>query len=121
MNTLELGHAGESMAAEYHESNGWDVIKRNYSCHAGEIDIIAKRGSLIAFVEVKTRRTMAFGRPSEAVGKEKQAHIKRAAAFYVREALDRTGAANGHEFRFDVIEVLARESGALINHIENAF
>ena len=63
MGNRELGNIGERAAAELLQNDGYEILERNYRCQAGEIDIIAVRGSEIAFVEVKTRRNHNYGRP----------------------------------------------------------
>lgn len=111
MNNRELGMLGENMAAHLMEKKGYTIIRRNYRCKAGEIDIIAVKAEELVFAEVKTRQSFAYGRPCEAVGKEKQKHIKQAASCYLREN-GKTGKAK--RLRFDVMEII-------INHIEGAF
>lgn len=109
MERKKLGYLGEDTAAEYLMRDGYRVIERNFKCNLGEIDIIARRGDTLAFVEVKTRQDEFFGRPAEAVGREKQRHIRRVAEIFLyRRRL------NPLKTRFDVIEVE-------INHIQDAF
>ncbi|MFP5299074.1 MAG: YraN family protein, partial [Actinomycetota bacterium] len=61
-----LGRSGEDLAAAFYERQGF-TVSRNYRCREGEIDLIAARGSLVVFCEVKTRSTDYFGLPAEAV------------------------------------------------------
>lgn len=108
-----LGRVGENKAAEFLKSKGYKILEKNYRKRSGEIDIIAKDGDTIVFVEVKTRADDSFGSPAEAVNKEKQAkYFKVATAYLVAKF-------NSEEInsRFDVIEI---EDGK-INHVENAF
>lgn len=104
-----IGDAGEDFAARILSLKGYRVLERKYRCKAGEIDIVAEKDSELVFVEVKTRQTAAFGRPAEAVTREKQRHIKNTAAYYLK-AHGRTHSL----ISFQVIELV-------INQIENAF
>lgn len=107
----KLGKKGERAARSYLKRGGWKIIARNYENPFGEVDIIAKKGDTLAFIEVKTRLTDSFGSPSEAVTPQRQQRYIRAANyFFVNAEPDCT-------VRFDVIEVF----GDKINHIENAF
>ena len=71
MGNRELGRIGEQAAAELLRMEGYEILERNYRCQAGEIDLIAARGSEVSFVEVKTRRNDHYGDPCEAVGAQK--------------------------------------------------
>ncbi|MDD3114331.1 MAG: YraN family protein [Anaerovibrio sp.] len=117
MDNKTLGNKGERLAAEYLGSHGYRIVETNYRCQFGEIDIIASRGDLLVFAEVKTRRSLRFGRPGEAVDFCKQRKITRTAAWYIHgKKLD-----NCH-FRFDVLEILRSPAGQMsLNHIKNAF
>lgn len=113
MNTVSIGKAGEDIACKYLVQNGYIIIKRNYRAANGEIDIIAKRGGHIAFVEVKTRYNTDFGLASDAVNYQKQQKIIRTArAFLVSYK-------NFEDVSFDVCEVYTGDR--CINYIENAF
>ncbi len=106
-----LGFAGENRAAEYLKKNGYEILKRNFKCKLGEVDVIAKKDDVVAFIEVKTRSGDSFGQPNEAVGLNRQNRYKNCARyFFMGREIDCT-------VRFDVIEVT--EEG--VNHIENAF
>lgn len=118
MTTREIGEFGEIEACSFLEKKGIQIIKRNYSCRTGEIDIIAKDGDVYIFCEVKTRVRTDFGTAGEFVDYKKQERIIKTALYYtMRDDLD---------MRFDVIEVYYRMAGDCIavtgiNHIENAF
>lgn len=112
MDNIKLGRIGEETAAEILRSKGFQIMRRNYRCSLGEVDIIAAKGNLISFVEVKTRQSSAYGRPCESVGKTKQKHIKDAAVCYLKE-LERKGYVPGR-ISFDVMEITAE-------HIKGAF
>ena len=112
-----LGALGEEAAAEHLERNGYSILERNYRSRIGEIDIIARHGEDIVFVEVKTRKSSRFGLGEEAVGRQKQVALARLAAQYL--AQNRLGGLN---CRFDVVVI--RRTGAPvfeIEHIPNAF
>ena len=64
---FDLGRCGEDFAVRLLELDGYEILARNFRCKEGEIDIVASRCGDLAFTEVKTRRTAAFGRPSEAL------------------------------------------------------
>ncbi|MBO5059422.1 MAG: YraN family protein [Clostridia bacterium] len=118
MTAKEAGVFGETKACEFLEKNGVAVLKRNFHCRMGEIDIIAKDGGTIVFVEVKTRASKAYGTPAEFVDFKKQEKITKTALYY----LGRDDA----DMRFDVIEVMYRVCGDVfcvteINHIKSAF
>lgn len=80
-----LGRRGEQVAADYLESLGILVVERNWRCPEGEIDIVALDGDALVIVEVKTRRSLDYGHPFEAVGKAKLARLHRLAAAWCRE------------------------------------
>lgn len=113
-NTRKTGQEYEAMAAKYLEEKGYGILERNYRCPYGEIDIIAKDGSYLVFVEVKYRGSAAWGIPEEAVDGRKQRRISRAALSYYGHH----GYEQGIPCRFDVIGVDGR---GMISHIENAF
>lgn len=116
MNTKILGNRGEDAAASFLERHGLSVLERNFRVKTGEIDIIARDGRTLVFVEVKTRRTEAYGRPGAAVGFRKQQKIIECARWYLRQRQ-----IESCPCRFDVIEVLAGEGHARIRHIKGAF
>lgn len=106
-----LGFSGERKAAAYLEKQGYKIVERNYRCPFGEVDIIAERDGVLAFVEVKTRTSDYFGAPNEAVDKKRMQRYKNCVRYYfVHREIDCT-------VRFDIVEV-TREG---VNHIENAF
>lgn len=112
MNKRKNGAQGEAEARAYLEKKGAKILEMNWRRPTGEIDIIARLGGTLLFVEVKRRATLRFGRPAEAVDRAKQAHILRTAAFYLQEHR-----LEDAPLRFDVIEVLPDG----IRHIEAAF
>lgn len=106
------GNFGEDKAAKFLKEQKYKIIKRNYKNKLGEIDIIAKQGGTVVFVEVKTRTDESFGFAAEAVDLKKQRKIKSVAVLYAQKY-------NIIDMRFDVIEVYLNEEK--INHIVNAF
>ena len=94
-----LGRKGEKLVEDYLKKQGLKIVKRNYRTPFGEADIIAEDGDEIAFVEVKTRESLAYGAPADAVGKQKQQRYKKIAEFYWIRTGEEPNA------RFDVAEV----------------
>lgn len=116
MRTKDLGAAGEDLAARYLERAGWRIVDRNVRYREGEIDLVAERAGVLAFVEVKTRRSRAFGTPAEAVTYRKRERIRRLAARYLAER--RPGAP---AVRFDVVDVLQTGDAFRVTHLEGAW
>ncbi len=113
-NHIKIGKEGEKLAADYLIKNGFEVIKRNYRYRRFEIDIIAKKGDTLVFVEVKTRSANYFGEPEEAVADKQAAQIMEAAENFILET-DWEG-----DIRFDIISILKRRENQ-ITHFEDAF
>jgi putative endonuclease len=111
-----LGAKGEQLAADFLRRRGYEVIARNFRYDRGEIDIIAKKGELISFCEVKTRTSNAYGSGEDAVNSRKQEQIRKVAQGYILEQ-----ALEGYEFRFDVVVVEMKRNETKIRIIENAF
>ena len=117
MSRAALARAGEDLAARYLARNGWTILGRNIRYgRAGEIDIVAERAGVLAFVEVKTRSSDRFGSPGEAVTWRKQNRIRSLARHYLMNARP-----SARTIRFDVVEVRAGGPGPLITHLEGAF
>jgi putative endonuclease len=113
----ETGVIGENISERYLLKEGYEILERNFRCRLGEIDIIARRGSYICFVEVKTRHGNFFGNPCEAVNHIKQKRIWRIAEFYIQK-----NKLFDFSFRFDVIEVvLDRGRSYTLRFIRDAF
>ena len=106
-----LGFWGEYRAAKYLRSRGYRIVARNFRCPFGEVDIIASKGDIVAFIEVKTRSDDAFGLPNESVRRDRRQRYVNCAKFYF------SGKYIDCVVRFDVIEIFKGE----INHIANAF
>ncbi|MHB8159583.1 MAG: YraN family protein [Thermoleophilia bacterium] len=107
------GRAGEALACRFLVHHGYAIIQTNFRSRYGEIDIIARRGAVIAFIEVKTRLNRRYGEPFEAVGLRKQKQIRRLAQMWLA-ANQGDCQLSACEFRFDVISVMmsGREDGA---------
>jgi putative endonuclease len=114
----EIGNLGESAAAEYLYCEKYEVITRNFRSRFGEVDIIARDGKYIVFVEVKTRYNSIYGSPGEAVNYTKITKLRKTAEYYIiKNKLYKDF------FRFDVIEVYIdyNDNSQTIKHIKNAF
>jgi len=108
-----LGRWGEDRVVRWYRRHGFEVLDRNWRSRHGELDVIVRRGSVVAVCEVKTRSSNAFGAPAEAVGWQKQRRIRRLAAQWLSEQERSTAV----RLRFDVAEVVGPE----IRIIESAF
>lgn len=112
-----LGDRGEQAAAHYLEYKGYEVLERNWSCPAGEADIIARQDDTVVFVEVKTRTGISKGFPGEAVDAKKRQRYEKIAAYYLTEYEE-----VNIPFRFDVIGILVlSEDRAALKHYINAY
>ena len=112
-----LGAEGEAAAARYLEAEGYRVLARNVRAGGVELDLVATRGRVLAFVEVKTRRSARAGLPEEAVDARKRARLVRGAAAWVREHGTRR-----RQIRFDVVAVEPDGRGGLgVRHRAGAF
>jgi len=111
-----LGALGEQAAEELLRSRGYRIVARNHRCRRGEVDLIAERGELLVFVEVRTRASAAFGGPEETVSLAKQRRVVAAARDYLAR---RRGPERGA--RFDVVAVVDGPRGPTLTHFENAF
>ncbi len=120
--SLYLGKKGEDFAAYHLEQIGYTIIERNYHSRYGEIDIIAQKGEILAFVEVKTRKSDEKYTPSEAVTYTKQKKINLTALTYIAKIENENNCYNELQPRFDIVEVLSNQGRIYkVNHIENAF
>ena len=108
------GRQGEELATAFLESEGWSILARNLRWKGGEIDIVASRGGIIAFVEVKSWESLGPGELERAIGPEKRRRIVETAKIF----LSRHREYNDWSVRFDVI--LAR-GGAVVEHYPSAF
>lgn len=108
----ELGRAGEERAARHLAAQGYTVVDRNWRCAQGEIDIVAVHGAHLAVVEVKTRRSIAFGHPFEAVDARKRRRLWQLAQAWVAAHPEE---ARSRVLRLDVIGITGADpaSGSL--------
>ena len=111
-----MGALGEQAAADHLRRSGYRIVAQNHRCRRGEVDLIAERGQLLVFVEVRTRATAAFGRPEETVTTAKQRRVVAAARDYLARW---RGPQRG--VRFDVVAVIDGARGPTLQHFENAF
>lgn len=113
----ELGRRGEEAAARYLDARGYRILERNWTCFAGEADIIARDDDALVFIEVKTRKDCQKGFPSEAVGPKKRERYEKIALAYLSD--HDTGEV---PVRFDVVSiVVAGKNKAMVRHHINAF
>ncbi|MBK9108941.1 MAG: YraN family protein [Saprospiraceae bacterium] len=113
---IQTGKKGEDLANKYLLEIGYEIIIRNWRYRRSEIDIIAKHGEILVFVEVKTRSSSAFGEPESFVSSRKEWMMQEAAAAYMVE--------KNHywEIRFDVIGILFDANGTYeLKHYKDVF
>lgn len=114
---LTIGDRGESIAVTYLQGQGLSIVERNFRCVCGEVDIIARDGRAIVFVEVKCRNNDDYGPPQLAVTPFKQRQISKAALVWLSKR--RLFEADA---RFDVVAIVLRDHDLpQIEHIRNAF
>jgi len=115
---LRTGLWGEEQAERFLKKLGWRILGRRIHFGRDELDLVARAGEVLVFVEVKTRVNEDFGRPASAVDRGKRHSLSRAAVHYLKKLRERPD-----YFRFDVVEVIgtAEEGTPRIRHIENAF
>jgi putative endonuclease len=99
-----LGQAGEAAAAAWYEANGYEILARNWRCQEGELDLVLRRAGTVVFCEVKTRTSVMFGAPVEAITRTKRERLRRLAVRW----LSGSGTA-ASDLRFDVASVLDGE------------
>lgn len=113
----ELGARGEEAAARFLESQGYLILERNWTCFVGEADIIAIHGNTLVFVEVKTRRSIEKGFPSEAVTRAKREKYEMIALAYLQDNY-----LGEMSLRFDVVGIVALRGGrACVRHHIGAY
>ncbi len=112
----QLGQRGEEVAERALIKQGYQIVARNYRTPQGEVDIIARQGKDLVFIEVKTRQSLSFGEPQEAVSPHKQARLKKVASYYLMQKglLDAP-------VRFDVVAITWLTNGPKIEIIPAAF
>ena len=112
-----LGRWGEDVAVRHLEAAGCVVLDRNWRCREGELDVVVREGSTLAFVEVKTRSGTADGEPAEAVSRLKARRIHVLAARWLGEKRP----PGSWDLRFDVVSVLRGGAEPEVVHLRGAF
>ena len=116
INRRRQGKTGEDLAARVLEKSGWRILERNFRFERGEIDLIAEDGEELVFVEVKARRSNAFGAPEDAVNDKKQEQVYAVADGYLfKHDIE------NRPCRFDVVAIEFHNGCAEIRHIRDAF
>ena len=109
-----LGRRGEAIAARHLVGRGLTIVERNWRCVHGEIDLIARAGGERVFVEVKTRSSVAYGHPLEAITPRKLARLKRLAGAWCLAHPAERG-----QIRIDAVAVIAPRAGRVeVEHLE---
>jgi len=117
LHNATVGSRGEELAAAFLERNGLVIIERNFRCKGGEVDIVARDGNTLVFIEVKSRKTLSYGVPQLAVTPFKQRQISKAALTWLARNQKHDSPA-----RFDVVAILLNSAYQhQIEHIKNAF
>ncbi len=98
----QFGNRGEDLAAAFFESRGFRIVQRNWTSRVGEIDVICEKGNVTHFVEVKTRRTLEYGNPEEAVTPTKLRHLRYAVESYLRSV-----STPPRDYQIDVLAITA--------------
>jgi putative endonuclease len=113
----DVGARGEKLAVDHLKRRGYKIIQRNFRCREGEIDIIAQKGECLVFVEVRTKKNIAFGTPEESVTLSKREKLISLANAYL-QAYDKPPLS----WRIDVVavELTPENRVSRLNHIENA-
>ncbi len=116
LNKAQVGKLGENEALSYLKKKGYKILHCNWRSGKDEIDIVALHNDILVIVEVKTRTSISYGEPWEAVDERKQQALERAAMAYLDEfSIDM-------ELRFDIVSIVLLSNNEIqINHIENAF
>jgi len=112
-----LGDRGERLAAGFLADRGWVILHRNFRIGHREIDLVARRDEVVAFVEVKTRGGLGYGHPLEAITRKKRREIQQVAAAWIE-----AHGSPGDVYRFDAVAILLPVGGApVIEHVEDAW
>lgn len=110
------GARGEEKACEFLQGQGYRILERNYRCRLGEMDIIAREGRTVVFVEVKARSSERFGLPQESIGPQKRRRMTAIALYYLK-----TKGWLGEPARFDVAAVSLDSASEAVTLYRNAF
>lgn len=113
---LKIGKIGEEAASNFLQEKDYEILEMNWRHRRAEVDIIAKKGDILIFIEVKTRTDDAFGNPASFVTAKKERFLANAANAYM-EKVQHFG-----EIRFDIIGIIIWSSNRMeIRHFEDAF
>lgn len=110
MYNQNLGRLGEKKAQDYYETRGYSILHKNYRTPFGEFDLIISKNPETVFVEVKTRTSLAFGRPEEAVNRDKLRKIRKGIEYYLLQRKDKV-----KNYRFDVVSIIITCGGEVVN------
>jgi len=113
---LNTGRQGEEIASRHLRDQGYVILERNFRCPFGEMDIVARQGEVLVFVEVRSRRSDHFGEPLDSVGPLKQRKLSRIALCYIQKHHLQNSLA-----RFDVLGVKLSREGHTLELVRNAF
>jgi len=114
-----VGRFGEDLAVQHLQAQGMTVVCRNWRCSSGEIDVVARDGGALVFVEVKTRSSTLFGDPAEAVTPAKATRLRGLA---LRWLATHQGDTHYPSLRFDVVAVVRTgPDGPTVRHLRGAF
>ncbi len=114
-NLMKLGEKGEALAAKFLKKQGYKIVTQNYRTYVGEIDIIAFDGETLVFIEVKTRESIEYGMPFEAVNRFKKRKISGVALLYLKKLRDIPPC------RFDVVSICYKDGEPQFELIKDAF
>jgi putative endonuclease len=112
---MTLGEKGEGLAVKFLKKKGYKIVERNYRTPLGEIDIIAYDGETLAFIEVKTRESISYGQPYEAVNFFKRRKISHVALLYLKKLKEVPPC------RFDVVSIHYKDGKPELELIKDAF
>jgi putative endonuclease len=116
MQSHDLGRRSEEIACRYLSRNGYTILDRNYRAGHKEIDIVARSGHTIAFVEVKARAGGSYGHPLEAITYQKRREVAHAARVWIG-----SHATPGCEYRFDAVAITWSGQSHIVEHFQDAW
>ncbi|MDO8282410.1 MAG: YraN family protein [Thermodesulfovibrionia bacterium] len=112
---MKLGEKGEGVAVTFLQKSGYKILEQNFKTFLGEIDIIAQDGETLVFIEVKTRESLLYGQPFEAVNKTKRRKIANVALLYLKKLKETPPC------RFDIVSICYENMKPEIELIRDAF
>ena len=113
---IGLGKFGEDLARERLKNLGYRILETNYRCSLGEVDLIARDGEILVFVEIKTRKNESLGQIKEAVNRRKQTRLSKVALAFLK-----SHNLWGSKARFDVVAIRVIDGKKEVEIIKNAF